>query len=83
MDPIAGAAYRGIKIRLFEKRDRVRSNDLLKQHHENTLFRNQLFSEWKYNEQTNRVVLNSSLMFYFITVIKRVRIDRMSTFVER
>lgn len=65
-EPSGDAVYRGLKIRPFEERDRERAKELLKQHHENTVFRSQPFSEWKYNEQANRILTRPPLMLCLV-----------------
>lgn len=66
-EPQSIAAYQGLKIRPFEERDRA--EELLKQHHENTVFRSQPFSKFKYNEKYNRIVYVSFLILYILKLI--------------
>ena len=46
----------GLRVRLFEARDREPARALLRQHHAETVFRDQPFSDWKFNEHANLIL---------------------------
>jgi hypothetical protein len=46
----------GIRVRLFEARDREEARVLLRQHHANTVFRDQPFSDWKFDRNRSQVL---------------------------
>jgi hypothetical protein len=46
-------APRGIKVRLINQGDREAARALLRQHHANTVFRDQPFSDWKFERHFN------------------------------
>lgn len=50
------ASETGLRIRLLEERDTGVVRDIIKQHHQTTVFRDQAFSDWKLNEHFHQIL---------------------------
>lgn len=59
----------GLRVRLFEERDREPARHLLRQHHANTVFRDQPFSDWKLNEHANLILARPPRMMCAVATV--------------